>query len=65
MKTWEYRIIDSEEAYRGGFEEDIKKKDIEEYLNRLGIDGWEIINLDFSAHARKSWFMGGARREIG
>ena len=51
MIKWEYMLIDSKnlpEAERGVFKQSkVTLKEAEEYLNKLGEDGWEIIDLDF------------------
>ncbi|GGW79646.1 DUF4177 domain-containing protein [Alteromonas halophila] len=44
---WEYKIIDSAEAKKSGFFKGITTENAEDYLNRLGADGWEVIDLDF------------------
>lgn len=37
-------------------------RDIEDYLNRLGDDGWEIVNLDFRELSSHREFVGVAKR---
>ncbi|MBB6522023.1 DUF4177 domain-containing protein [Pseudoteredinibacter isoporae] len=44
---WEYKIIDSEKAEKGGFLSGRTIQQAEDYLNQLGAQGWEIIDLDF------------------
>ncbi len=44
---WEYKIIDSDEAEKGGFMKGRTVQQVEAYLNVLGAEGWEIVNLDF------------------
>ncbi|GAA6152067.1 DUF4177 domain-containing protein [Pseudoteredinibacter isoporae] len=44
---WEYKIIDSEKAEKGGFLSGRTIQQAEDYLNKLGAEGWEIIDLDF------------------
>ncbi|GAW97770.1 MULTISPECIES: DUF4177 domain-containing protein [Colwellia] len=44
---WEYKIIDSANAEKGGFLKGRTVKQVEAYLNSLGKEGWEIIDIDF------------------
>jgi hypothetical protein len=44
---WEYKIIDSANAEKGGFLKGRTVAQAETYLNALGADGWEIIDIDF------------------
>jgi len=44
---WEYMIVDSQEAEKGGFLKERTTKQVEDYLNKLGAKGWEIVDLDF------------------
>lgn len=45
MDKWEYMIVDSKDigAYSSFRYKDCSE--VEQYLNALGADGWEIINL--------------------
>ena len=47
MKTYEYRIIDSRDVETAGLFKGRKREDIESYLNSLGQQGWELVNVDF------------------
>ncbi len=64
MTKWEYKIVDSKDVSGGGFFKGKDRADIEAYLNGLGKDGWEIINLDFNEIGSKFEFSGVAKREI-
>ncbi len=44
---WEYKIVDSDEAEKGGFLKGRTVEQVEAYLNALGTEGWEIVDLDF------------------
>ena len=46
MKKWEYRIIDTKEVPGGGIFHGKSREAVEAYLNELGEQGWEIINID-------------------
>ncbi len=63
-KKWEYRVVDSHEIPGVNFTEARKKSDIVEYLNRLGQEGWEIINLDMTESQAMFNFFGVAKREL-
>ncbi len=62
MIFWEYKIIDSADVASGGMFKGRKREDIEVYLNELGNEGWEIINLDFRELEGRAEFVGVARR---
>jgi hypothetical protein len=51
MDKWEYRLLDSKklpEAEKGFFKQaKVSLHEAEAYLNRLGEEGWEIIDIDF------------------
>jgi len=63
VKKWEYKIIDSMRL-PGGIFRGKKFDEIEKYLNEMGKDGWEIINLDFNDVTGQMDFVGVARREM-
>lgn len=46
---WEYKIISSEDAEGGGFLKSRSRSDVEAYLNGLGRERWEIVDIDFAA----------------
>lgn len=51
MDKWEYLLIDSKnlpEAEKGFFKQTkVTMEEAEMYLNKLGEEGWEIIDLEF------------------
>lgn len=63
MKKWEYRMVDSADVEGGSFVMGKSRESIEEYLNDLGTEGWEIVNLDFVELENRSSFVGVAKRE--
>ncbi|MBL7067803.1 MAG: DUF4177 domain-containing protein [Candidatus Marinimicrobia bacterium] len=63
MKKWEYKIIDSMRI-PGGIFRGKKFDEIEKYLNEIGKEGWEVINLDFNDVTGQMDFVGVARREL-
>lgn len=48
---WEYKIVDSDNAEKGGFLKARSIEQVEKYLNELGRQGWEIIDIDFQMDA--------------
>lgn len=65
MPKWEYRILDSHELEgEGVYSDNINRKVIEEYLNRIGKQGWEIISIDVIENAQRINFVGVAKREL-
>ncbi len=44
---WEYLIVDSSKAEKAGFLKGRTIESVEAYLNQLGAEGWEIVDLDF------------------
>lgn len=64
MKKWEYKIVDSKDVPGGGIFKGKARADVEAYLNQLGGEGWEIVNLDFQELGNRFEFSGVARREI-
>lgn len=63
-KKWEYRIVDSHEVPGVNFTDKRSKQDIADYLNQLGEEGWEIINLDMTENQAFYNFFGVAKREL-
>ena len=65
---WEYKIVDSEQAEAGGFLKGRTVKQVEEYLNKLGAKGWEIVDLDFQMNPTvtggPTHFHGLAKRQL-
>ena len=64
MKKWQYKIIDSKDVPGGGVFKDKDRTDIETYLNDIGNQGWEIINIDFRELEHRFDFTGVAKKEI-
>lgn len=63
MQKWEYKIIDSKDVSREGIFQGRSREKIEEYLNNLGEEGWEIINIDGYELESRTSFIGIAKRE--
>ena len=45
--TWEYKLLTSKDAESGGLLRGRGREEVEAYLNQLGLDGWEIVDIDF------------------
>ncbi len=63
MITWEYKLVDSLDIEEGDFLAVKSREAVESYLNELGAQGWEIINLDFVEIEGRTSFVGVAKRE--
>ena len=63
MRTWEYMILDSRDVPSGGIFSEKDRAEIDQYLNDLGQQGWEVVNLDFRELERRMEFIGVAKRE--
>jgi len=63
VKKWEYKIIDSMRI-PGGIFRGKKFDEVDKYLNEIGKEGWEIINLDFNDVTGQMDFVGVAKREL-
>ena len=63
MTKWEYMIVDSKDVSGGGIFRGKDRSEVDKYLNGLGQDGWEIVNLDFRELENRLAFTGVAKRE--
>lgn len=48
MAKWEYRIVDSRDVPGSGLFSGRDRGAIEEYLCKMGDEGWELVNVDFN-----------------
>ena len=64
MRKWEYKYLDSLDIEEGDFLAIKSRESVEEYLNQLGAEGWEVINLDFVEVEGRTSFVGVAKREL-
>ena len=62
MAKWEYKIIDSRDVPGSGLFKGRDRTTLEEYLCKLGDDGWEIVNVDFNELEGGLEFLGVAKR---
>ena len=65
MKKWEYKVVDSKDIRRDGLFKGKTRESIEKYLNELGEQGWELVNIDFRELENRSSFSGVMKRETG
>ena len=47
MSQFSYKVIDTRDVETAGLFKGRKREDVEAYLNDLGSDGWELVNVDF------------------
>jgi hypothetical protein len=47
MTKFEYKMIDTKDVAAAGVFKGRKRSDIEAYLNELGNEGWELVNVDY------------------
>jgi hypothetical protein len=69
MTKWEYKLIDSKklsDAEKGIFKQTkVTLEEAENYLNKLGEEGWEVIDLDFDFLIHNTGaFVGVAKRQV-
>ncbi|MCG7530569.1 DUF4177 domain-containing protein [Psychrobium sp. MM17-31] len=63
MKKFEYKMIDSKDVAAVSLFKGRKRSDIEAYLNKLGAQGWELVNADFRELEGDTEFSGIMKRE--
>jgi hypothetical protein len=47
MNQFSYKVIDTRDVETAGLFKGRKREDVEAYLNALGSEGWELVNVDF------------------
>ncbi|MDT0595753.1 DUF4177 domain-containing protein [Glaciecola petra] len=47
MKKYEYKVVDTRDVESAGLFKGRNRSDVEKYLNLLGAEGWELVNVDF------------------
>ncbi|MCC5849785.1 MAG: DUF4177 domain-containing protein [Verrucomicrobia bacterium] len=63
MRKWEYKIVDSNDVPSDGVFKGRNRAALEAYLNQLGAEGWELVNIDFLELEGRREFVGVAKRE--
>lgn len=64
MRKWEYKIVDSKDVPSEGVFKGRSRYALEAYLNQLGTEGWELINIDSLELEGRREFVGVAKREV-
>jgi len=62
---WDYKVFDSKDVKRDGLLKGRSRESIERFLNGLGEDGWEVVNITFRELELRSSFTGVAKRPVG
>lgn len=44
-KRWTYKVVKMEPSWLG----DVREERVQEELNRLGAEGWELVNTDLGS----------------
>lgn len=63
MRKWEYKFVDSKDVPSEGIFKGRNRAAVEAYLNDLGAQGWELINIDSLELEGRREFVGVAKRE--
>lgn len=63
MQKWEYKIVDSKDVPSEGIFKGRNRAAIEAYLNQLGAEGWELVNINSLEFDVRGEFVGVAKRE--
>jgi hypothetical protein len=64
MKKYTYKIIDSQDVQSAGLFKGRKREDVETYLNDLGKQGWDLVNIDFRELEGTLEFAGVMKKEV-
>ena len=60
--SWQYKVIDSKDIEGARRLRAPSPQDAESFLNEIGAEGWEIINLDWRELEGRMSFTGVAKR---
>jgi hypothetical protein len=63
MRKWEYKLVDSKDVPSDGMFKGRNRVKLEAYLNQLGEEGWELVNIDSLELEGRKEFVGVAKRE--
>ena len=63
MRKWEYKLVDSKDVPSDGMFKGRTRAALETYLNELGAEGWELVNIDSLELEGRTEFVGVAKRE--
>ena len=64
MRKWEYKLVDSKDVASDGVFKGRSRAALEAYLNQLGAQGWELINIYSLELEGRREFVGVAKREL-
>ncbi|QBY04372.1 DUF4177 domain-containing protein [Thalassotalea sp. HSM 43] len=64
MKSYQYKIIDTRDVDSAGLFKGRQREDIEAYLNSLGAEGWQLVNVDFRELEGGFEFAGVMKKEL-
>jgi len=62
MGGWKYRIIDSRDIPGKGIFQARDREALEDHLNALGAEGWEIISVDWNELEGRTSFLAVAKK---
>ncbi len=65
MRRWEYKLIDEETVPAPGGLEEWDRESLENYLNHLGAEGWELVHIHTYESAAWDGFQALLKRERG
>lgn len=69
MRKWEYRVVDlikeiEKERSRGAREHWVRTSDLEKLLNKLGEQGWELVDTHFKLDRKEAVVVGLFKRPL-
>jgi hypothetical protein len=64
MKKYQYKVVDTRDVESAGLFKGRQRSDVEEYLNLLGDEGWELVNVDFRELEGGLEFAGIMKKEL-
>lgn len=64
MKKYQYKVVDTRDVGSAGLFKGRQRSDVEEYLNLLGNEGWELVNVDFRELEGGLEFAGIMKKEL-
>ena len=71
LRKWEYRVVDliketekERIRTRDASGRWLRTADIEEVLNKLGVQGWELVNVHFMLEKEEAIILGFFKRQV-